>query len=123
MEWLVSVLTGLALLILLAPAVSLLGTIFVLVPLAHFLPHPSMVARASFDCPFTKRRVNIAFLTSTESPTPSDVLSCSLFSDGDVRCAKGCTRLAETAWLGRPLVARYALLADGEAHRAGVLEA
>ncbi len=117
MGWLVPVLTALALLILLAPVVSLLGTIFVLVPLAHLLPHPSMVARASFECPFAKRRVNVAFLTSPRSTRPSDVLSCSLFSDGDVRCVKGCARLAETAWLGRSVVARYALLADGEALR------
>lgn len=116
MEWLVTILTGLVLLIVLAPVVSLLGTLFVLVPLAHLAPHPEMLARTSFVCPFSKRRVNVAFLTSPASPTPSDVVSCSLFSDG-VRCQKGCLGMAESAWAGRPVVARYALLADGEAYR------
>ena len=117
MEWLVTILTGLVLVIVLAPVVSLLGTLFVLVPLAHLAPHPEMLARASFVCPFSKRRVNVAFLTSPASPTPSDVVSCSLFHDGNPSCAKGCLGLAESAWAGRPVVARYALLADGEAYR------
>ena len=118
MEWLVTILTGLALLILLAPLLSLLVTFFVLVPLAHFLPQPSMVSRASFDCPFSKRWVNVALLTSPESPAPSDVLSCSLFSDErGVRCKKGCLGLAATGWTRRLVVARYALIADGEAFR------
>ncbi|OGL00686.1 MAG: hypothetical protein A3I14_00755 [Candidatus Rokubacteria bacterium RIFCSPLOWO2_02_FULL_73_56] len=117
MEWLGTILTGLALLVLLAPLLSLLVTVFVLVPLAHLLPHPAMVARASFTCPFSKRRVSAAFLTSPGSQAPSDVLSCSLFGDGGVRCKKGCLGLAESLWEGRPVVARYALLADGEASR------
>lgn len=116
MEWLVPVLTGLALLILAAPLISLLGTLFILVPLSHLLPHPEMVARASFECPSSKRRVNVAFLTSPGVSAPADVLSCSLFS-GDVLCKKGCLGLAESVWSGRPVVARYALLADGEAYR------
>src|SRR3989304_4170625 len=56
MEWLGTILTGLALLVLLAPLLSLLVTVFVLVPLAHLLPHPALVARASFTCPFSTRR-------------------------------------------------------------------
>jgi len=118
MEWLVTILTGLALLVLLAPLLSLFLTVFVLVPLAHLLPHPAMVARASFTCPFSRRQVSAAFLTSPGSPAPSDVLSCSLFGDGEVRCKKGCLDLTESLWERRPVVARYALLADGEAFRA-----
>ena len=109
---------GLALLVLLAPLISLLATVFILVPLAHFLPQPPMVARTSFECPFSRRKVNVAFLTSPASGTPADVLSCSLFTDErGVRCKKGCLDLAETGWTPRPIVARFALLADGEARR------
>jgi hypothetical protein len=117
MDWLVGLLTGLGLLILFAPLISLLVTVFVLAPLAHFFPHPEMVARASFGCPFSKRRVSVAFLTSPGSATPTDVLSCSLFSDGGIRCKKGCLGLAASAWTGRPVVARFALLAGGETYR------
>ena len=76
-----------------------------------------MVARASFDCPVSRRRVSVAFLTSPAAPGASDVLACSLFSDGGVRCEKGCLDLAQSVWRERPVVARYALLADGEAYR------
>ena len=118
MDLIATVLTGLALLVLLAPLASFLATVFILVPLAHFLPPPSMVARTSFDCPFSKRKVSVAFLTSPASATPSDVLSCSLFADGrGIRCKKGCLELAQTGWTPRPVVARFALLADGEACR------
>lgn len=117
MEWLGTILAGLALLFLLAPLLALLGTFFVLVPLAHLLPHPETIARASFDCPVSKRRVNVAFLTSPGSPTPADVLSCSLFADDRVRCEKGCLGVSTTVWGARPVVARYALLAGGEAYR------
>lgn len=116
MDLIVMLLTGLALLVLLAPLISLLGTVFILVPLAHLAPAPPMVARTSFECPYSGRRVNVAFLTSPAAATPSDVLACSLFTDG-VRCKKGCLALAETAWTPRPVVARFALIADGEVSR------
>jgi len=118
MEVIVTILAGLALLALLTPALTLLATVFVLVPLAHFLPQPPMVARASFDCPLSHRGVSVAFLTSPASTTPADVLSCSVFPDErGVRCKKGCLEVAETRWTPRPVVARFALLADGEASR------
>jgi hypothetical protein len=118
MDLIVTFLAGLALLVLLAPVISLLATVFILVPLAHFLPQPPMVARTSFECPYSRRRANVAFLTEPPSETPSDVLSCSVFDDErGVRCKKGCLALAETAWTPRPVVARFALLADGEASR------
>jgi hypothetical protein len=118
MDVIVTLVTGLALLVLLAPVISLLATVFILVPLAHLLPPPAMVARTSFECPYSRRRVNVAFLTEPPSETPSDVLSCSVFSDErGVRCKKGCLELAETGWTPRPVVARFALLADGEARR------
>lgn len=118
MDLIVTFLAGLALLVLLATLISLLLTVFILVPLAHFAPAPPMVARTSFDCPYSRRRVNVAFLTSPAAGRPSDVLSCSLFTDErGVRCKKGCLELAETVWTPRPVVARFALLADREASR------
>ena len=118
MDLIVTIFTGLALLVLFAPVISLLATVFILVPLAHFLPPPAMVARTSFECPFSRRKVNVAFLASPASVTPSDVLSCSVFDDGrGIRCKKGCLELAQTGWAPRPVVARFALLADGEACR------
>lgn len=118
MDVIVTMLASLAALALLTPAIALLLTVFVLVPLAHFLPQPAMVARASFDCPISHRGVSVAFLTSPASATPADVLSCSVFPDErGVRCQKGCLELAEARWMPRPVVARFALLADGEASR------
>ena len=119
MELLVMLVTGLAAFVLLLPLILLLGTIFILVPLAHLLPAPSMVARTSFDCPFSKRWVNVAFLTEPSAEGPSDVLSCSLFTDErGIRCNKGCLGLARTTgWTPSPVVPRFALLAGGVALR------
>lgn len=116
MDWLYLLVAGMVLVLVLAPVVLLLGTLFVLVPLAHLAPAPPTVARASFDCPFSERRVSVAFLTTPGADRPSDVVSCSLFDDG-VRCHKGCLELTQAAWRPSALCARYALLADGEAHR------
>lgn len=118
MEWIATFLTGLALVVLFAPLIMLLGTIFILVPLAHLAPGPTMVARASFDCPFFKRRASVAFVTPPDSEAPSDVLSCSLFADErGIRCTKGCLRLARTGWMPSPMVPRYSLVADGVTSR------
>jgi hypothetical protein len=117
MEWLVMVLTGLGMLIILAPLLAILVTVFILVPLAHLAPQPPMVARASFRCPFSRREVNVAFLTTPESPRPADVVTCSLFADGRPACEKACLGLAESGWTPSPMEPRYALLADGVAFR------
>jgi hypothetical protein len=118
MEWMVTILSGLGLLVLLAPVIMLLLTFFVLVPLAHFVPPASTVSRTSFACPVSKRRVSVAFLGISGVGTPTDVLSCSVFPDGErVRCAKGCLGLAETRRMPSPMVPPYALLADGVASR------
>ena len=118
MEWIVTLATGLAVFVLLLPLIALLGTIFILVPLAHLVPPPAMVARTSFDCPFSKRRVSVAFLASPSTEEPADVLSCSIFADGrGIRCKKGCLRLAHTRWMPSPIVPRFALFAGGEALR------
>lgn len=91
---------------------------FLLVALAHLMPAPSTVARASFTCPLSRRRVNVAFLTTPGADQPVDVVSCSAFPDPErVRCAKGCLGWARSAWNASPMVARYALLAGGESYR------
>lgn len=114
MEWIATFLTGLALVMLFTSLIMLLGTIFILVPLAHLAPAPAMVARASFDCPFSQRRASVAFVTPPDSQMPSDVLSCSLFTDErGIRCKKDCLRLARTGWRPSSMVPRYSLVADG----------
>lgn len=116
MEWLSMIVAGVMLVLVAAPAVLLLGTVFVLVPMALLAPPPPMVARTSFDCPFSGQKVNVAFLASPRAEHPADVVSCSMFTDG-VRCKKGCLAMAESAWAPSPMVPRFALLSGGEALR------
>ena len=117
MEWLGTVLSGLVLAALLVPAALFLLTVFVLVPMAHLMSAPPTVSRTSFRCPVTRRRVNATFLTGAGATRPADVLECSIFPDGEVRCAKGCLDHAEARWAPSTAVARYALLANGEVGR------
>jgi hypothetical protein len=117
MEWLITLLTGLGLLIIFAPLLAILATVFILVPMAHLASPPPMVARTSFRCPFSRREVDVAFLTSPDAPRPSDVVTCSLFADGRPACQKECLRLAESGWAPSPMEPRFALLADGVAFR------
>jgi hypothetical protein len=119
MEWTVTTFAvALGLLVLFAPVIMLLGTFFILVPLAHLAPTPTPIARASFECPFARRRVSVGFVTPPDSDMPSDVESCSLFTDGrGIRCEKGCLGLARTAWTPSPMTPRYSLIADGVAFR------
>jgi hypothetical protein len=117
MDWVITILAGLAFAVLLVPVGSLLLTLFVLVPLAHLAPAPPSVSRASFECPFTKRRVSAAFLIPAGSEHPSDVLECSRFGKGPVTCEKGCMALAVAGRMPSPMVPRYSLVSDGEAFR------
>jgi hypothetical protein len=118
MEWIATFAIGLALVVLFAPLIMLLGTVFILVPLAHLAPAPTMVARTSFHCPFARRRVSVAFVTPPGTDRPSDVASCSLFTGGrGIRCRKGCLGLARTAWTPSAMTPRYSLVADGVAFR------
>ena len=117
MEWLITVTTGLALVVLLSPLLMLGVTIFILVPLAHLAPRPTMIARSTLDCPFSRRRADVDFLISPDAARPADVHACSVFPDGRVRCEKGCRDLAVAAWAPSPAVPRFALLADGTAYR------
>ncbi len=118
MEWITTLLAGLALAVLLAPVFTLFATIFVLVPLAHLVPRAPMINRVSLDCPFSKSRVAVEFLNAPGAEQPSDVLGCSFFSDGrEVRCEKGCLALARTGWGPSPMVPRYSLVAGSVALR------
>jgi hypothetical protein len=116
-DWIISVVMGLGLLVLLSPILMLGLTVFVLAPLAHLVGRPTLIGRSTFDCPFAKHRVSVEFLTSPDAARPSDVRACSMFADGDIRCAKGCRHLAETAWTPSPAVPRFALLAGDTAYR------
>lgn len=117
MEWLITLVTGLGLLVLLAPLLVMLATVFVLVPLAHLGPAPATVARITFTCPFSRRTVSAAFLSAPGADRPADVLSCSLFGAGAIRCQKGCLALATSYGTPSPMVPRYCLIAGGESYR------
>jgi hypothetical protein len=117
MEWLATLGTGIVLLVLLAPLLTLAVTLFVLVPLAHLHAAPSMLGRASFTCPVSRRDVNATFETEPGFLHPSDVVACSLFGDQPVRCAKGCLAHADAHEAPPFMFARYALLSGDEALR------
>ena len=119
MESMMTVLTALGVLVLLAPVLALLFTFFVLVPLAHLAPAATAVARRGFRCPITKRWVRATFLTAPGAERPLDVLECSEFEPDAVRCAKGCLAVATTKPAPSPMVPRFALIADGLACREG----
>jgi hypothetical protein len=114
---LVTLVTALAVAILLLPVAALLVTVFVLAPLAHLLPRAPMLSRATFTCPVSRRKVNAAFVSQPGADHPNDVESCSVFEDGVVRCKKGCLDHATTGWAASPMVPRYSLVADDVALR------
>ena len=117
MEWIVMVFAGLVLVVITAPIAMLLLTFFVLVPLAHLMPQSATLARARFDCPFSKETVNATFVTSPDRQGPTDVMACSVFGDGEVTCSKKCRALATTVWAPSPMVPRFALIAGDVAVR------
>ena len=112
-----SIVGGVLLTILLLPVAFLLGTLFILAPLAHLMAPAPAVARTSFDCPYRKQRVNVAFITAADSSVPADVMACSAFGDGAVTCKKACVALGEVGWTPSPMVPRFALVSDGVAVR------
>ena len=117
MEWIATLVTGLAFLILMLPLRALLGTVLILVPLAHLGPPPPMLARAAFKCPSSRRQARATFVSLPGADRPSNVVACSVFGDGQLRCEKGCLAFAHTSWERSPMTPRYALLADGIATR------
>ena len=117
MDWVISVVAGAVLLVLFSPLLMLGLTVFVLAPLAHLARRPAMVGRSTFDCPFTKRRVSVEFLTSPDSVRPTEVRACSMFPDGRIGCDRDCCDLSETAWAPSPVTPRFALIAGDTAYR------
>lgn len=116
MDWIFTVLTALGVVVLLSPLLMLLVTAFVLVPLAHLLPraHPGL-ARLSLTCPLEKRSARVDFLTVPGANRPLDVVSCSVFDRGPVRCEKQCLGLVDVHATPPLILARFALLDGGEA--------
>ncbi len=118
MAWGITLVSSFTVLLLLGPLALLAGGIVALVVLGHSLPVSPTVARSSFVCPFSKRRVTAEFLSWPRSDRPTDVLSCTAFGDPHrIRCHKGCLGLAETGWAPSPMVPRFALIAGGVTHR------
>ena len=111
MDTLVTVVAGFGLLVILSPLLMLLLTGFVLVPLALLAPRVPMIARSSFRCPVTKKSVNASFLTTPGHEHASDVLTCSVFGTGPVRCERACLGVTETTWEPSPMAPRYSLIA------------
>jgi hypothetical protein len=117
MDWMISVVAGVVLLVLFSPLLMLGLTVFVLAPLAHLARRPAMIGRSTFECPFSKHRVSVEFLTSPGSVRPSEVRACSMFPDGHIGCGQGCRELSETAWTPSPATPRFALIAADTTYR------
>jgi hypothetical protein len=118
MEWVAVVMSMLVVFLLVFPLAMALGYLLLLGAAAWAFHASPSVARTSFRCPFSKRRVTAAFLTQAGSERPSDVASCSLFQDArGIRCKKGCLKLAETGWVASFMAPRYALLSGDVAYR------
>ena len=120
MEWGGTMVAGMVVLFLVGPVVVLVGSVMLMWVGSQFVPPGPTVSRASFDCPFSRRRVSAEFLSEPEAEHPGDVTACSAFADGHPRCRKGCLELAGTATVASPLTPRFALIADGVAYRGAV---
>lgn len=118
MEWVLAIVASGIVLLLVAPLVLVVGALLLSGFVGHVLPANSAVSRASFDCPFSKRRVTVEFLAAPSAEEPSDVLSCTAFPKPyHVRCAKECRGLAHAGWAPSFMMPRYALLSGGVAVR------
>jgi hypothetical protein len=117
MDWVISAVAGSMLLVLFLPLLMLGLTVLVLAPLAHLARRPAMIGRSTFDCPFSRRRVSVEFLTSPDSVRPTEVRACSMFPDGRIGCGQGCCDLSGTTWAPSPATPRFALIAGDTAYR------
>jgi len=118
MEWALPLVFVAVALVVVLPLALLLVTVALLGFAGHFGPGWPVISRATFNCPFSKRRASVEFLTPTGSEKTTDVLSCSVFSQPyEIRCKKDCLELATAGWSPPLTVPRYALLADGIALR------
>ncbi len=118
MEWVLAPMSSLLVVVLAVPAIAAVGVLLLLCAVGHVFPASPTLSRATFHCPFSKRKATVDFLVSPGSGQPSDVLSCSVFPRPyHVRCKKGCLGLAEAGWTASPMIPRFALLADGVGYR------
>ncbi len=120
MEWfgtVAALLVWLGILVLLAPPLMLVLTGVVLLPLAHLVRAPLTLARTSFTCPFKRQLATVTFLTVAGREAPLDVAACSIYGDKSVGCQKPCLPLATAQGMPSPMIARFALLADGTGYR------
>lgn len=120
MEWLGTMVASVVVLLLLGPVVVLVGSLALMWVGSQLVPVGPTLSRASFDCPFSRRRVSAEFLTEAGADHPGDVTACSAFADGHPRCRKGCLELATATTVASPLTPRFALIADGVAYRGAV---
>jgi hypothetical protein len=118
MEWVGSLVAASVLILLVIPMVVAMGSVFLLGAAGWaFVGSPS-VARAAFYCAFSRRWVTTGFLTRPGSEHPTDVVSCSQFTDDRaITCGKGCMKLAVAGWTASCMEPRYALLSGDVAYR------
>lgn len=118
MEWVGVVIGGAVVLLLVAPLALLVGGMLAMAILPQFFAASPTLARTSFDCPFSKRRVTAEFESRAEIEEPTDVRSCSAFPDPRrISCKKQCLELAHTGAVASPMMPRFSLIADGVAYR------
>lgn len=101
--------------VLLVGPLLLIGAAALLLLATAIFPSSPRRIRETFHCPWTGRVVTADFLVPEGAPHPSDVVSCSAFSNPEqVMCTKPCRELAEVRWgLSRAVFPRWALIADG----------
>ncbi len=117
MEWTQALFNGIVLVVLLAPVALIAFAVLALLVSQLFAPAP-MVSQASFECPFSHRKVHAAFRTNAGRDHPDLVVSCSLFADPTkVTCERHCLAMAETGWAPSPMVPRFSLIAGGAVPR------
>jgi hypothetical protein len=101
--------------VMLVAPILLIGAVgFLLVVAGAFSRAPRRV-RETFTCPLTQRVVIADFLVSEWAQHPSDVVTCTRFSDPErITCKKACREFADAQWgLSRGIFPRWALIADG----------
>ena len=121
MAWVPPLLLFLAFLVVVVPVAVYFGAVALLWASSLF-SKDFAVSRTGFYCPFRKQRVTAEFLTEAGQDHPSDVLSCSAFTEPlNVRCAKACRGLAEAHSVSATLMPRFSLIAGGTAYRAAAV--
>ena len=118
MDWLGSLVATFVLLLLVIPMIAAAGSVLLLAVANWGFSGSPSVARTRLHCPFSKRWVTTEFLTRPGAAQPSDVVSCSRFTDEHaVTCGKGCMKLSTAGWTASCMEPRYALLSGDVAYR------